>query len=68
MDPMTIIAGVQLAIKAAAEARELVAQWQGHMSETDEAKLKEELDKLREENDALYATTITRLTLLGGDG
>lgn len=66
MDPLTMIAAVQTAIKVGGEALELVKQFRGRMSENDEKTLKEALTVLQRQNDDLYAETIRRLDLAGG--
>lgn len=66
MDPLTMIASVQTAIKVGGEALEMVRQFRGRMSENDEKTLKEALVILQKQNDDLYAETIRRLDLAGG--
>lgn len=66
MDPLTMIAAVQTAIKVGGEALDLVKQYRGRLSEKDEKTLREAIGVLSKQNDELYTETLKRLDLLGG--
>lgn len=67
MDPLTIIAGITTAVKVGREALTLVHEFQGRMSEEDEGKLKAALKELQATNDELYAATLHKLSVAGGE-
>lgn len=66
MDPMTILLAIRTAANAASEAKQLYDEYKGTFSAKDEAELKAAVEKLRGENDALYASVQEKLARAAG--